>query len=264
MKTFLDARRLALPLVLGLASVLPLPALAASAADAPAARPTLVLVHGAFADGSSWSRVIPPLEAAGYTTIAVQNPMNSFADDVATTRRVIEAQKGPVVVVGHSYGGAVMTRAAAGAANVKALVYVAAFAPDDQEVVGALLAKFPSALGTALVPDAAGFVYVDRARFGEIFAGDLPEKEQLVLAVTQTPISGATFEQKHGAPAWKEAPSWYLVATKDQVINPELQRFFARRMKAQVREVETSHVPFLSRPEVVVEVIKAAIAGARR
>src|SRR5947209_415741 len=136
----------------------------ASAASADAVKPSIVLVHGAFADGSSWSKVIPILEGDGYTVTAVQIPLTSLPDDVATTKRVIDAQKTPVVVVGHSYGGAVITDAAAGNSNVKALVYVAAFAPDAGEAVAAVGAKFaPPALSTALVPDAAGFLYIDRA-----------------------------------------------------------------------------------------------------
>lgn len=243
-------------IVFGLALFLSIPALAEGARKA-----TIVLIHGAFADGSAWSHVIPRLEDDGYDVIAVQNPLTSFADDVATTKRVIDAQQGPVVVVGHSYGGAVMTRAAFGASNVKALVYVAAFAPDDGEVIGTLLAQYPAKLGAALVPDAAGFVYIQRARFAEAFAADVPERERRVMAATQKPIFGGIFEQKHETPAWKSIPAWYLVATQDQAINPELQRFFAKRMKAVTTEVEASHVPFVSRPETVVMIIEAAAAS---
>src|SRR5438477_2654449 len=131
----------------------------------PSAHPTIVLVHGAFADGSSWSKVIPILQRDGYTVIAVQNPLTSFAADVETTKRVVDAQKGPVVLVGHSYGGAVITQAAAGSSNVKALVYVAAFAPEGGEPLGAFGKKYPVDLNSALQPDSAGFLYVDRARF---------------------------------------------------------------------------------------------------
>lgn len=229
------------------------------AAPAPeSSKPTIVLVHGAFADGSSWSKVIPILEKDGYNVIAVQNPLTSFADDVATTRRVIDAQPGPVVAVGHSYGGAVITSAAVGAANVKALVYVAAFAPDAGEVIKPLLDKYPSKLGAALVPDAAGFLYIDRAKFKEAFAADVPDGERGVMAATQKPIKGDTFGHVFDAPAWKQIPSWYLVAIQDQAINPELQRMFAKRMGATTREVSTSHVPFMSKPSVVVGIIEDA------
>jgi pimeloyl-ACP methyl ester carboxylesterase len=249
-------------LVLGL-TWLSAPLAAAEALRSP--KPTIVLVHGAFADAAgSWGHVITHLEQNGYPTIAVQNPLTSFADDVATTRRVIDAQKGPVIVVGHSYGGAVMTRAAYGAANVKGLVYVAAFAPDAGEVIGPLLQQYPSKLGTALVPDAAGFLYIDRAKFAEAFAADVPEKERNVMAATQKPVAGAILAQQFEAPAWKEVPTWYLVATQDNAIHPELQRFFAKRMNAVTSEVTASHVPIVSRPEVVVAVVeKAATAAAK-
>jgi len=236
-----------------------LPGIAAT--DQPT-KPTIVLVHGAFADGSSWSKVIPLLEGDGYNVIAVQNPLTSFADDVATTRRVIDAQQGPVVVVGHSYGGAVITTAAAGAPNVKGLVYIAAFAPDAGEVIQALLEKYPSPLGAALVPDAAGFLYVDRAKFKDVFAADVPDRERSVMAATQKPIKGEIFGQKFEAPAWKQIPSWYLVATQDHAINPELERMFAKRMGATTHEVNSSHVPFMSKPTAVVGIIEEAAAGA--
>jgi pimeloyl-ACP methyl ester carboxylesterase len=221
-------------------------------------KPTIVLVHGAFADGSSWSKIIPVLEKDGYNVIAVQNPLTTFADDVATTRRVIDAQGGPVIVVGHSYGGAVMTNAATGAPNVKALVYVAAFGPDENESVGPLIEKYPTKLGTSLVPDSSGFLYIDRAKFNEIFAADLPDTERSVLAAAQKPIHSAIFGQVFGKPAWKDIPSWFLVANQDQVINPDLERMFAKRMGATTREVNTSHVPFLSKPAAVIEMIEEA------
>lgn len=222
---------------------------------------TVVLVHGAFADGSSWGDVIPGLEKAGFDVIAVQNPLTTYADDVATTRRVIDAQSGDVVVVGHSYGGAVITKAALGAANVKALVYVAAFAPDANENLQALLQQYPSKIGGALVPDAAGFLYIDRAQFKEVFAADVSERVLSVMSATQKPINSQTFGQGYETPAWKDIPSWYLLATDDQAINPELQRMFAKRMGATTREVKSSHVPFASNPAAVVSIIEEA-AGA--
>lgn len=219
---------------------------------------TVILVHGAFADGGGWNRVISTLEQDGYNVIAVQNPLTSFADDVATTRRVIEAQPGSVVLVGHSYGGAVITKAAVGASNVRALVYIAAFAPDESENLQALLEKYPSKIGAALVPDAAGFLYIDRAKFKEVFAADVPEHELSVMNASQKPIHSRTFGQVYEAPAWKDIPSWYLIATEDQAINPALQRVFAERMKATVDEVKSSHVPFASNPATVVATIKKA------
>jgi pimeloyl-ACP methyl ester carboxylesterase len=225
---------------------------------------TVILVHGAFADGSSWGNVIPLLENAGYDVIAVQNPLTSFADDVATTRRVIDAQQNSVVLVGHSYGGAVITKAALDATNVRALVYVAAFAPDAGENLQALLEKYPSKISAALVPDAAGFLYIDRSKFKEVFAADVSERELSVLSAAQKPIASQTFGQIYETPAWKEIASWYLIATDDQAINPALQRVFAERLNATSREVTTSHLPFVSNPTAVADIIKdAAVATAQ-
>ncbi len=219
---------------------------------------TVILVHGAFADGSSWGDVIPLLEKEGYDVIAVQNPLTSYSDDVATTRRVIDAQSGSVVLVGHSYGGAVITGAGVGAKNVRALVYVAAFAPDAGDNLQALLGKYPSKIGTALVPDAAGFLYIDRSKFREVFAADVSERDLSVMNAAQKPVNSSTFAQQYEVPAWKEIPSWYLVASEDQAINPELQRVFAQRMNATTDEVTSSHVPFVSQPEAVVAIIRKA------
>ena len=219
---------------------------------------SVVLVHGAFADGSGWGEVIPLLEKAGYDVIAVQNPLTTYADDVATTRRVIDAQKNPVVLVGHSYGGAVITKAALGASNVRALVYVTAFGPDAGENLQSLLQQYPSKIGAALVPDAAGFLYVDRAQFKGAFAGDVSERDLSILAAAQKPINSVTFGHVYEAPAWKDIPSWYLVATEDQAINPSLQRMFAERMGATTREVKSSHVPFVSQPAAVAKIIGEA------
>ena len=219
---------------------------------------SVVLVHGAFADATGWGDVIPLLEKADYDVIAVQNPLTTYADDVAATRRVIDAQKNSVVLVGHSYGGAVITKAAVGATNVRALVYVTAFGPDEGENLQALLQEYPSKIGAALVPDAAGFLYIDRAQFKEAFAGDVSERDLSILAAAQKPINSATFGQVYEAPAWKEIPSWYLVATEDQAINPALQRMFAERMGATTREVKSSHVPFVSQPATVAKIIGEA------
>jgi pimeloyl-ACP methyl ester carboxylesterase len=190
--------------------------------------------------------------------IAVQNPLTSFADDVATTRRVIDAQQGSVVLVGHSYGGAVITKAALGASNVKALVYIAAFAPDAGENLQTLLEKYPSKIGNALVPDAAGFLYIDRAKFKEAFAADVSERDLSVMSAAQKPINSQTFGQVYETPAWKDIASWYLVASNDQAINPALQRVFAERIGATTRDVNTSHVPFVSNPMAVADIIKEA------
>jgi pimeloyl-ACP methyl ester carboxylesterase len=222
-------------------------------------KPSIVLIHGAFADGSSWSKVIPILEKDGYYVTAVQIPLTSLPDDVATTKRVIDAQKGPVVVVGHSYGGAVITDAAANSSNVKALVYVAAFAPDAGEPTAAAGSKFaPAALSTALVPDAAGFLYIDRAKFHDVFCKDVPAAEARIMAATQKPVSGSVFGAAVVNAAWKTVPSWYIVSTEDQAINPDAERFYAKRANARTTEIKSSHVPFLSHPKEVAKVIEAA------
>ncbi|HEY2960838.1 MAG TPA: alpha/beta hydrolase [Pyrinomonadaceae bacterium] len=219
---------------------------------------TIILVHGAFADGSSWGSVIPLLEQRGFDVTAVQNPLTSFADDVATTQRVIDAQGDSVILVGHSYGGAVITTAALDRKNVKALVYIAAFGPDADEDLQSLLRKYPSKISAALVPDAAGFLYIDRSKFAEAFAADVSERDLSILSAAQKPINSQTFGQKYGTPAWKNIPSWYLIANEDQAINPDLQRVFAKRMGATTREVKSSHVPFVSNPAVVAEIVAEA------
>src|SRR5256886_15309455 len=234
----------------------------ASGLAAQAPKPTIVLVHGAFADGSSWARVIPILKRDGYTVIAVQNPLTSLAADVETTKRVIDAQTGPVVLVGRSYGGAVITQAAAGSANVRGLVCVGAFAPGVGEPIGAFGERYPTQLGTGFRPDKAGFLYIDPARFHELFAADVPVAETRVAAATQKPIIGSVFGSSVDQAAWKTIPSWYIVSQDDKAINPDLERFYANRMKAKTTEVKASHVPFLSHPPVVARVIEQAAAGA--
>ncbi|HEX6533558.1 MAG TPA: alpha/beta hydrolase [Gemmatimonadaceae bacterium] len=224
-------------------------------------RPTIVLVHGAWADGSSWEGVIRPLQQAGYHVIAVQNPLTSFADDVATTQRVIDAQPGPVVVVAHSYGGAVIT-AAAGRPNVRALVYIAGFAPDAREPFQALLSRFgDSDVIAALVPDAAGALYIDTTKFHEVFCADLPAEQANVLAATQKPLAGSIFGASIDTPAWKTIPSWYLVTQEDRVIKPELQRFMTQRMGARASEIRSSHVAYISHPTEVARLVEEVAGG---
>jgi len=220
---------------------------------------TVVLVHGAWADGSTWGDVITLLEKDGYRVIAVQNPLTSFADDVATTRRVIDAQDGPVVLVGHSYGGAVITSAALGAGNVSALVYIAAFGPDTGESLQAVLKEYPSKIGAAVVPDAAGFLYIDVAKYPEVFANGLPPIQARAFATAQKPIAGSALgEPLTVAPAWKTVPSWYVVGTEDRAINPELARFMAQRMHAHVSELPAGHLVFISRAQDVARIIESA------
>jgi pimeloyl-ACP methyl ester carboxylesterase len=245
--------------VLGFAGALG--AQAAPAKPSPA-KPAIVLVHGAFADASGFSSVIRILQKDGYFVTAVQNPLSSFTDDVATTKRLIDAQTGPVVVVGHSYGGAVITTAAAGNPNVKALVYLAAFGPDSAEPIGAYLEKYPTQLGTSLRPDAAGFLYMDRALFHSVFAGDLPLTEAEVAAAAQKPIHGSAFGASSPLVAWKTIPSWYVVAQDDRALNPNLERFYAKRMGATTTEIKSSHVVFISHPQAVARLIEQAAGAA--
>lgn len=233
-----------------------------AASRAPVAKPTIILVHGAFADASGWDAVIRILQAKGYEVSAVQNPLTSYAADIETTKRLIDAQSGPTVVVAHSYGGAVVTAAAAGNPNVKSLVYVAAFANDVDEPLGALLEKYPSKAVPTFRPDAAGFLTIDPARFREIFAQDLPLVQTKVMAATQKPLANSAFGAITKAAAWRTVPSWFIVAQNDNVINPDLERFFAKRMGAKTIEIESSHVVFMSHAREVATVIESAARAA--
>ena len=229
-----------------------------------AAKATIVLVHGAFADATGWQDVIPLLQRDGYKVVAVQNALASLAGDVATTKRVIDAQTGPVVAVGHSYGGAVISGAAAGNANVTALVYIAAFAPDAGERLDAFLKQYPSDLGASVVPDAAGYLYIDVAKYHDVFAADVPRSQTRVMAVAQKPIVGTIFGQSSPVAAWKTIPSWYIVAQQDRSINPDLERFYAKRMNARTTEIRSSHLPFISHAQQVATLIGEAAAGGRK
>jgi pimeloyl-ACP methyl ester carboxylesterase len=241
-------------------------ALALSAGTVPTlAQPTepvnnIVLVHGAFADGSSWAKVIAILQAKGFNVTAVQNPLTSFADDVAATNRALALQKGPVILVGHSWAGAVITEAGVDP-KVAGLVYVAAFAPDSDEIVGDLGKNYPPppALAAPII-DAQGFMSLSTEAIVKHFASDLPPAEARVVAATQTPIAASAFGTKVSNIAWKTKPSWYIVARKDQAIAPDAERFFAKRMKAKTTELDTSHVPMLSKPKDVAAVIMEAAA----
>ena len=226
--------------------------------DAPL---TIVLVHGAWADASGWYDVTRVLQDRGYNVVAVQNSLFSYAKDIETTKRVIDAQQGPMVVVGHSYGGAVITAAAAGSPNVKALVYVAVFAPDVNEGLGGLSQRFPDlGLGKALVPDAAGFLYIDTAKYPEVFANGLPPEQARAMATEQKPIAGSALSDPlTTVPAWRSIPSSFIVATEDRAINPDLERFMAKRMGARTTELNAGHLVFMARaPEVAIIIEQAA------
>jgi pimeloyl-ACP methyl ester carboxylesterase len=229
-------------------------------------KPTVVLVHGAWADGTSWQHVIPLLDRDGYRVIAVQIPLSSLADDVSTTRRVIRDQKGPVIVAGHSYGGMVMSGAAAGEPNVKALVFISAFAPDVGEALGPSSVNFATAAGAAaLAPDSGGYLYIDQVKFHDAFCKDVSDAEARVMAVAQKPLAAAIFNQTLDAAAtWKTIPSWYLVSQDDQMINPDQERFYAKRMNAKTIEVKSSHASLVSHPvEVATLIDDAAVTTAK-
>jgi pimeloyl-ACP methyl ester carboxylesterase len=215
----------------------------------------IVLVHGAWSDGTGWSKVIPILQAAGHNVVAVQNQMSSLTNDSTNTRAVIDSIQGPTVVAGHSYGGAVVTSAAQGAKNVKALVYVAAFAPDEGESLG----SFPTAPGDKFVgPGPSGLLYIDRSKFPEYFCGDVPAHEAAILAAVQRPVAPVIFTEKMGTPAWKSIKSWYQVSEDDQMIPPEVEKKFASRMNAHTISLASSHASLVSRPKEIAELILAA------
>ncbi|GAB4036112.1 alpha/beta fold hydrolase [Spirosoma gilvum] len=218
----------------------------------------VVLVHGAFADGSSWSKVIPLLEAKGLTVIAVQNPLTSLADDVAAAKRAIALQNGPVLLVGHSWGGAVITEAG-NDPNVAGLVYVAAGAPDEGQSFGEMSQLAPPAPGTGEIrPDASGFLSLTAKGIKEDFAQDLPEAETRLIFATQGPWSAKALSDKISKAAWKTKPSWYIAASEDRMINPDLQQTLAKKIKATTLTIKASHVPMVSQPEKVAAFILEA------
>ncbi len=222
-------------------------------------KPNVVLVHGAWADGSSWSAVIESLQSKGYSVTAPQFPESSIANDVARLRQVLVRQSGPTVVAGHSYGGHIMTALGPEHPNVAALVYIAAFGLDHGESLGALLGAGPPTPALAhLVVDEQGFGWLPREDFVAHFAGDVDAVKANVMYAVQQPISLTTFEDVMGEPAWKSLPSWYLVATHDEAIPPDAERMFARRMGATTIEVPSSHVVMVSHPNEVVQLIEAA------
>jgi pimeloyl-ACP methyl ester carboxylesterase len=222
----------------------------------------IVLVHGAWADGSSWSKVIALLQAKGLHAVAVQIPLTSLADDIATTKRAIALQDGPVVLVGHSYGGAVITEAG-NDPKVVGLVYVAAFAPGEGESVAGMSKPYPAApLGVELRPDAEGFLTITPKGIAEDFAQDLPNSETQVLAATQGPTAAAAFGATITTAAWKTKPSWFVIAGNDRAIPPELEKAEAARMKATAITLASSHLAMLSHSAEVAELIELAAATA--
>jgi pimeloyl-ACP methyl ester carboxylesterase len=227
--------------------------------------PTLVLVHGAWADGSSWSEVIARVQAAGLAVVSVQNPLTSLVDDVASVRRALERVNGPVVLAGHSWGGTVITQAG-DVPQVIGLVYVAAFAPDIGESTNRVQAAYPPPDYLPLLwMDSGGFLHFPPADLPRFFAQDLPSANANVLAATQGPIRASAFDEAVTQAAWRSKPSWYLLAEHDRMIPPALQRDMAGRMGARVQSVSSSHVPFATRPRetaaILVEAVHATAAS---
>lgn len=237
--------------------------------DASTSSPTVVLVHGAFADAGSWAALSELLLAAGVRVLAPANPLRGIASDAAYTASVFAQIDGPVLAVGHSYGGAVISNAATHASNVVGLVFVAAFAPDENEVLGevegtsrdsvlgpALLQRtFPTGSGT----ETAVELYVNPESFHQVFAGDLPEAQSAVLAASQRPVAASAFDEKSGTPAWKTLPSWAVVATGDTAAGADVILSMAKRANATITELEGSHVIMISQPRAVADVILTAL-----
>jgi pimeloyl-ACP methyl ester carboxylesterase len=233
--------------------------------------PTVVLVHGAFADASSWNGVIERLHANGVTVKAPANPLRGIATDSAYIAGVLEQTPGPILAVGHSYGGAVISNAATGVENVVGLVFVAAFAPEEDEALGQAAADSKdSVLNSALVPlhypaanggEAAVEFAIDPARFKDAFAADLAAEEAAVMAATQRPVAELAFSERSGPPAWKSLPSWAVVATGDKAAGADLVRSMAERAGATITEVDGSHVIMISQPQAVTDVILEALTA---
>lgn len=235
-------------------------------------KPTVVLVHGAFADSSSWNDVVKKLRREGYPVVAAANPLRGLSSDAAYLKELLTGIDGPVVLAGHSYGGSVISNAAQGAENVKALVFIAAFLPEKGESAVELSGKFPgSTLGEALrpvpitLPDGSrnADLYIDQAKFHHQFAADVQRNTTDVMAVTQRPVTSAALEEGASEPAWKTIPSWVLVATQDLNIPPQTQRFMAERANAHTVEVRASHAVSVSRPDAVAQILQEAARTVR-
>jgi pimeloyl-ACP methyl ester carboxylesterase len=225
----------------------------------------IVLFHGAWADGSSWDKVIPILKNAGNHVIAEHLPLHSLADDVATVKRAVELAGGPTVLVGHSHGGMVITNAAYNNPNVKGLVYIAAFAPDQGQSLGNFVdvTKLPKDL---LVIDSGGYVYLNPAMFPGAFAQDVNSTEADVMAIVQKPLNQAILAEKSGPPEWKQLPTWYQVSENenDHMIPPDAERMFAKQMNATTISVNSSHASLVSHPNEIAQLILDATKGGAR
>ena len=226
-------------------------------------KPSVVIVHGAFADGSDWAKVIPLLQAKGVTVVAVQNPLTSLEDDVAATQRAINTQPGKVVLVGHSWGGVVITQVGVDP-KVSGLVYVAALAPDVGQAGGELGKAYPAASGFSHISaDSAGYLRMTQEGIAKHFAQDLPAKTTAVMTATQGPVNSKAFEQKVTAAAWKTKPSWYIVSDQDRMIQPALEVAMAKNIGAKITTLQASHVPQQSQPAKVAAVILEAVNNAK-
>jgi pimeloyl-ACP methyl ester carboxylesterase len=225
----------------------------------------IVLVHGFWADGTSWSKVIPILRNAGHQVLAVQLPLHSVADDVATVKRALEQLGGPIILVGHSYGGFVITNAAYNNPNVKGLVYVAALAPDEGETGNDYVKTWPKEFietGVGNVkPDSGGFLFIAQDKFHELFAQDVDGAEADIMAAVQKPPNQSMFAEKSGPPAWKQLPAWFQVSENDRVIYPGAERNFAERMNATTLSLNSSHASLVSHPSEIAELILNATKG---
>jgi len=221
---------------------------------------TVVLVHAAWADASSWNKVIPALQRKGMQVVAGQIPLTSLSDDVATLRRLLRRVNGPVVLVGHSYAGAVITAAATDNSQVKALIYLAAIVPDEGETVGALFhdSKPDGGVRPSIAPDADGFLWLPEGTVTSAVAPDARHEEKVLMETSQHPIALKCLGEPMTVPAWKQKPSWFLVTAKDRMISPAKQRFMAERIGARIHSSDVDHTPLLSAPETVVRVIVEA------
>lgn len=243
--------------------------LVGASTSASEAKPTIVLVHGAFADASSWNRVVAILEQDGYPVVAAANPLRGVGSDARYVSDIVGGIQSPVVLVGHSYGGNVITDAANGHANVKALVYVSAFAPDAGETAAGLSGKFPgSTLGPTLAPpvklsNGGSDLYILQDKFHGQFAADVPEADAALMAATQRPVTEAALNEPTSTPAWKTLPSWFVYGTADKNIPPEALAFMAERAHAkEVKVIEGgSHVVMVSNPQPVARIIESAAVG---
>ncbi|GCE29483.1 alpha/beta hydrolase [Dictyobacter alpinus] len=224
----------------------------------------VLLVHGAFVDASSWSKVIPLLQGQGYHVLAVQNPNTSLQDDIATTSQALASLSGPTILVGHSYGGFVISNVAA--SNVVGLVYASAYAPDAGETVQSINDKFPATpVGKDLTSSyRSGFIWIDPQAFPQDFVQDVENREARALVAAEKPLAPVCFGTPSGTPTWKTVPSWYLVSQHDRVINPDAERFMAKRMGATTHEAASSHASPVSHPKDVFDLIVAASDGIRK